>query len=126
MNRSRHRWFYRLAILLAVGLAGLLWLTWQQALNRLTVENRSGQPITLLQVTIGGETCTFRNVAAEAEVTAPFRIKSDDHFAVAGQLADGTILRGRVGYVTNGMARERARLIVLPGGQLLLRQGGKR
>lgn len=113
------------ALLLAGGLAGLVWMARERLQNRLTVENRSGQPIALLKVTISGETTVHRNVPDGAAVTAPFPIHSDDHFAVEGQLADGTPVGGNFGYVTNGMSGERARLVVHPGGKVTFEQNNR-
>jgi hypothetical protein len=119
MNRGRYRWLVRLTALLVAGLAFLLWAT-RGPQNLLTVENRSGQPVARLEVTLAGETSTFRDVAAGAEVTAPFPHPGDQPFAVEGRLADGTMIRGHFGSVGG-----RVRLTVLPGGQILFRQGGK-
>ncbi|HYT87589.1 MAG TPA: hypothetical protein VEL76_02615 [Gemmataceae bacterium] len=47
-----------------------------------------------------------------------FRIGSDDHFTIKGRLADGTAVGGEFGYVTNGMAGERACFVVLPEGKV--------
>ena len=86
--------------------------------NQLVVENRSGQAIAQLRITITRETILFENVADGAEVAAPFRIGADDHFVVAGRLADGSAIGGNFGYVTNGMAGERARFRVGRGGAI--------
>ena len=48
-----------IAILLVGGIAWPLWSFHQRHQNRLTVKNRSGQPVTVLKVTITGETTTF-------------------------------------------------------------------
>src|SRR6202022_2020249 len=69
-------------------LLGLLWLA-RAFQNRLTVENRSGQTVTLLELSIAGETIVFRELPDGGTVTAAFRIKTDDHFRVKGKLADG-------------------------------------
>src|SRR5205807_2391924 len=64
MAPSRKRFWLRLAIPLVVGLALLVWaITQDWAQSTLVIENRSGQPIPLLQVKAGGETSTFRDVA---------------------------------------------------------------
>jgi hypothetical protein len=112
-------------LLVVSGLAGLLWVVWERFQNRLTVENRSGQPIALLEIAIGGETVAFRNMADGATVTAAFTIATDDHFAVEGRLADGTRLGGKFGYVTNGMCGERAAFGVQPAGKIAFEQTGR-
>jgi hypothetical protein len=119
MNQGRSRWWFRLAVVLVVGLGLLVW-AWQRSQNHLIVENRSGQPIASLRITVGGESTAFRDVAVGAAVTSPFLVKSEDHFVVEGQLADGTMIRG------SGAAGERARLVVGPGGQITLPTGDKR
>jgi hypothetical protein len=118
-KRGRTRWLLRVAVLLAAGLVGLLWVVRRQSENRLTVENRSSQAIAYLQVTVAGKASTFRDVPPGAEVAVPLGGKAEDQFAVEGQLADGTRIRGR------GVAGERATLVVLPGGQTEFRPGGK-
>src|SRR5437660_8152566 len=97
------------AVLLVGVFVGLLARHWERAQNRLAVENRSGQPLTFFKVTTAGETITFKDVPADGQVTAAFRIRADDHFAVEGRLADGKRIRGDFGYVTNGMSGHRAR-----------------
>jgi hypothetical protein len=103
-------------------LVGLLWVVRERYQNRLAVENRSGQAVAFLRVTIAGETIPFRDVRAGAEVTATFRIKTKDHFVVEGRLADGTRVGGEFGYVGNGMHRERAHFVILPDGEIEFRQ----
>lgn len=117
--------FAVLVLLLVVGVAGLLWAARGRLQNRLTVENRSGQAIALLRVTTGGETAVFRDLPDGAAATAPFRIQTDDHFAVEGRLEDGTGLGGNFGYVTNGMSGQRARFVVLPGGKIRFDQSNR-
>jgi hypothetical protein len=46
------------------------------------------------------------------------------HFDVEGKLADGTRIRGRFGHV-GGTGGGRARLVILPGGEMQFRPGGK-
>ena len=117
---ARSRWLFRLAVVLVGGLALLAWASRERALNPLTVENRSGQPIPLLKITVGGETSTFKDVPPGAKVTTPFQIKGAEPFGVEGRLADGTLIRG------HGKSGEQVGLLViLPGGQTLFRQGEK-
>jgi hypothetical protein len=116
---SKRRSAALIGVLLLVG--GLAWLVWsfhERVQNRLTVENCSGQPLSVLRVTVGGETLTFTDVPENAEVTGSFPIKSDDHFSVEGRLADGRRVGGEFGYVTNGMSGQWARFVVGPAGQI--------
>jgi hypothetical protein len=104
---------------------GFVWWYHERHQNRLTVENRSGQPIAVLRVAITGETATFRDVAADSQVTGTFRIASDDHFTVEGRLADGKRITGQFGYVTGGMSGQRARFVVQPEGKIEFHQSGE-
>jgi hypothetical protein len=119
IRKGGSRWQVRLALLLVVGIILFVWFTREHAQNRLTVENRSGQPIALLEVTITGQTTTFRDVASGADALVPLSNEGGQHFVVSGQLADGTRIRGQ------GTAAEHASLVVLPGGQIMVRQAGK-
>jgi len=89
--------------------------------NRLTVENRSGQRISLLMIGIYGSSssCMFENLPDGGKASASFSIDRDGGFYVHGFLADGTsILGGYFGYVTNGMYGEHAHFVVKQGGGL--------
>ena len=89
-----------------------------RASRNLTIENRSGQAIDLLQATVGDEPNTFRNVAAGVEVSAPCRAKDGDRFALDGRLEDGTRIRAK------GTVGDSLHFIVLPGGEVKLRPRG--
>jgi len=120
------RTIFLLTLVLLV--AGLMWAGWagrERFQNRLFVENRSGQPITMLKIITGGETRVFHEVPDEAELSATFRIASDDHFAVDGLLANGTKVSGEFGYVTNGMSGEHAFFVIRPEGKIEFRQSNK-
>jgi hypothetical protein len=93
------------------------WGLWPQP-NRLVVTNESGQAIALLAITVGGEAIRFENVPAGDQASARFRIVGDDHFAVRGQMADGTTITDDCGYVTNGMYGVLATFVVRPGGKV--------
>jgi hypothetical protein len=108
-----------LAIVLVAGLAVFVGLAGRRSQNLVTIENRSGQAIATLRITVGGQTSTFRDVAMGAGVTAPLGDKADTRFKLEGQLANGTMLRGQ------GVAGEGIDLIVLPGGEIKVRQGEK-
>jgi hypothetical protein len=117
MNPSYKRWLIRLAVVLIVGLAALLWSVRQQD-RTLTIENRSGQSITQLKITISGQSKTFQDVKAGEVVSAPCPASGDGLFNVEGELADGTRPRAK------GRIDDNLYLILLPGGQL--QQRGKR
>jgi hypothetical protein len=110
-------------LLLTGGVVGLAWAAHWRYRNVLIVENQSGQTIPLLQVRIGGETIDLANIVPGAEAKTTFRIRGDDSFQVDGRLADGTRIAGGFGYVTNGMAGEQARMVVLPEGKIKFQQG---
>ncbi|MES2788947.1 MAG: hypothetical protein V4719_04940 [Planctomycetota bacterium] len=76
--------------------------------NRLTVENVSGQTIRTITISVGGENFTIDNLKSGASASRTFSIRSDDHFAVRGELADRTRIDSDWGYVTNGMSGVRA------------------
>jgi hypothetical protein len=117
ISKSNKRWILRLAAILTGGLALLLW-TYQKTTSHLAIENKSGQAIALLRVTVAEHTTTFRDIAAGAAVEAPLGDKSGDTFAIDGQLADGTLIRGR-GVAGGGQ------LVVGPGGVISVRQREK-
>jgi hypothetical protein len=129
MIRGRYRWPIRIAILLIAGLGLLVWAITERSRNRLALENRSGQPIASLEVTVAKptdlkktvakQTHTFEDVRPGAEVAAPFPIKPGDHFAFKGVLADGT----RIGI--SGVVQEQSRFVAVPGGQIIPRPSGK-
>lgn len=111
MNPGRKRWLLRLAIVILAGLAALLWFSGQRSRD-LAVENRSGQPIASLQITVAGQTNTFRDVADGDRVTAAYQARDDDPCRMNGRLADGSLIR------YSGMLGERTQFLVLPGGQI--------
>jgi hypothetical protein len=117
MNPGRKRWLLRLAVVPLAGLAALLWFSGQRSRD-LTVENRSRQSIASLQITVAGQTNTFRDVADGARVTAPFQARDGDPFRMDGQLADGTRIRA------SGMLGERTQFLVLPGGEIAPKKAG--
>lgn len=108
------------ALVAAVGAAAAFRETTR---NELTVVHRSGRTITSLQVALPWETLRFGPIAAGQTVSRSFRIASDAHFAIAGELADGTRLRADEGYVTNSQYGEGVRIEVGPGGTLRFSQG---
>ena len=122
MNRGRARWLFRLGVPLLLGAGALVWFAARGAEVALTVENHSGQALTSLEIKAEGRTTTLRDVAAGAQATA--LLAGGGHFDVEGRLADGTRIRGRFGQ-HGGAGGGRARLVILPGGQMQFRQGDK-
>jgi hypothetical protein len=100
------------------------WAVWSRLENRLVVKNESGQAISFLTITVGGETILREDIPANGSVSARFRIRADDHFAIRCRLADGTEIADNCGYVTNGMSGERAEFAIHPGGKLEFKQQG--
>jgi hypothetical protein len=86
--------------------------------NRLVVENRSGQTISSLEISIGGSSIHFDEIAAGADAGAPFWFESDDHFVIKGRMADGKAIDRHLGYVTNGLPPQRARFTIRPTGEV--------
>ena len=118
----------QLVILAIIGLlilGGAIW-SLRAIQNRLTVENHSGQPVSLLMIGIYGSSSSFmfENVPDGGKASASFSIDRDGGFYVHGFLADGTnIAGGYYGYVTNGMYGEHARFVIKQGGGLDFSQG---
>jgi hypothetical protein len=102
-------------ILVAGGLtAGL-----RTARNRLVVENRSGQPIVRLEISMRSvPVATFHNLPDGAEGSATFRLVGDNSLDLIGALADGTRVGGNFGYFTTGSYGERPRFIIRRDGQI--------
>lgn len=91
-------------LMIAVAVVALMFggfvLLFQPRWNRLNVENRSGQPISLIQVMTGTKTVVFKNVPDAATVSAAFPTRGADKFAITGIMADGTPLRAGFGFST--------------------------
>jgi hypothetical protein len=118
----------KVIVLVIVGLLILGGTTWtlRSFQNRLTVENRSGQSISLLMIGVyGSSSCfMFENLPEDGKASASFSMVQDGGFYVHGFLRNGTIITGGYyGYVTNGMYGENARFIVKQGGKLDFSQG---
>jgi hypothetical protein len=124
MNPGRSRWLLRLAILIAVGGAFLIWANYKREQSALIIQNRSGQTISTLEVTLAGESQTFENIpeGSDRRVT-PIRMEAP--FTLTGRLADDTQIRASFGQIPVGPAGEPPTLIVVPGGQIMVRQDKK-
>jgi hypothetical protein len=118
MSRNRVRWVLRLAALAVAGLAGLLWAMHDRE-NHLTIENRSGQAIMELRLTVGEQSSTFRGIPTGSDVTTPFTVQPDAPFSMEGQLFDKSLIRGK------GVAGTDTRLTILPDRSFTIRQGGR-
>jgi hypothetical protein len=117
MNPTRKRTLLRVAIVLVAGLGFLVWALGHRT-REFVVENHSGQRIDRLSVTVAGQTSTFQDVAAEAQVSGTFKAGSDDHFTLDGQLADANDTRIHA----SGKADEKFHFIfILPGGDVRIR-----
>jgi hypothetical protein len=95
--------------------------------NRLTVENHSGQTVSILMIGVYGSSWAvmFEHIPDGSERSASFHIMHDGGFYVHGFLADGTnIAGGFYGYLTNGMFGERVRFVIKSRGGLDFSQGG--
>jgi hypothetical protein len=114
MNPVRKRTLIRLGIVLIAGLAVLVWAITHRS-RSVTIENHSGQKVDRLDVTLSGETNTFRNIANGGQATGTFKTGGDDLFTVEGRLADDTRIRFR------GKAGEDLHFFILPGGVMELK-----
>jgi hypothetical protein len=124
MKPGRQRWVLRLAVVLLVALAFLAFAIQQRPPKLLTIENRSGRTIAVLDVTIAGKTSSFPEVRDGTDVNAPYESESD-RFTIEGRFPDGSRIRGQFGSGTLGLAGERPHLTIVPGGQILVRPAGK-
>ncbi|HWG43615.1 MAG TPA: hypothetical protein VN688_12580 [Gemmataceae bacterium] len=119
MDKGRKRWLIRVAIVLVIGAAGLLWALGEHS-RTLVIENHSEQTVIRLEVTIAGQLSTFRDVRTGAVVNAECKAKDGDRFVVAGQLADGTRIR------SSGLIGESLHFLILPGGEVKFRPKSKK
>jgi hypothetical protein len=89
------------------------------ARNRLVVENRSGQPIVRLEVSMRSvPVATFSDLPDAGVGSATFRVVGDNSFDLSGTLADGTQVGGNFGYFTTGSYGEHPRFIIRRRGQI--------
>jgi hypothetical protein len=117
INQNRTRWLLRLAAVLVAGLAVFLWVN-RERTQDLIIENRSGQKITQLKVTIAGQTHPFRNVAMGSDVSVTVSSKGDDPLVMDGELADGGMIRSRFPSIREVTDTEPPKLTILPGGEV--------
>jgi hypothetical protein len=110
------------AVLGVLGLLLLWWVLYGQAEAVVTIENQSGQAIARLRVTRAGATTEFHDLQPGAQVTVPARDGEQAAFAVDGELADGTLLRGRF----SAVGADRPTVIILPRGEVQFRLAQKR
>ncbi len=125
MKQGRSRWLLRLAVLIAVGGAVLIWANQKRTQSVLIIQNRSGQSISRLEATLAGETQTFENVRDGSDVRIS-PIKMDAPLVLTGRLADDTRIKASFGHIPAGPSGEPPTLIVVPGGQIMVRQGNKK
>ncbi len=129
MSRGRYRWPIRIGVILIAGIGLLVWALAERSHNRLALENRSGQPIASLEVTVAKpakqkeavakQTHTFKDVRPGTEVAAPFPIKPGDLFTLKATFADGAQT------TVSGKAGEQTRFVALPGAQIIPRPSGR-
>jgi hypothetical protein len=101
-----------LVVVLAVALLAL-----RGKNHTLRLENRSGERITELHITIAGDTKQFHDVANGRDVSVPCAAANEESVAVEGRLSDGTQIKAR------GTFPMPARLIVVPHGEIKIQQG---
>jgi hypothetical protein len=112
LRRIPRRRLVRLAVQLAAGSGLLAWTTWRQMQTGLIVENRSGQPVAQLQVSVGNATASVPVVPGGEETTLPAAFRGGGAFTLEGRLADGTRIKAA------GRAEANSRFIILPGGEV--------
>jgi hypothetical protein len=90
---------FRRFLIFLIGLAVVWSCYWLLTRNCLTVINETGQTVGSLNVTVGGETIGFGDLAMGASSSAHFRIGHEECFEVQCRRADGTEIHEYVGYV---------------------------
>jgi hypothetical protein len=120
MSKRRIRWLVLAAIALLLVLGAYL----REGPRGLTVQNRSGEPVALLEITASGHTSTFRDVPDGGQVTAPLGSEGGN-LDVQGRLRDGTRIKGRFADAPGGPDLRRGGLVILPGGAIVPRKAGK-
>ena len=128
MNRSRFRWLLRLSVLPILAMIFLLWSMYAGGERSAVIENHSGQAIAELQLTLAGETRTFKQIASQGRVTFPLKGKDNDTLIMKGTFANGELLRAQVGFkaLSKNVAGGRVLLLVLPNGGIVVRAPGQR
>ncbi|HEY7309103.1 MAG TPA: hypothetical protein VH643_07000 [Gemmataceae bacterium] len=114
MNPTRKRTLFRVAIVLVVGLAVLVWTVTNRS-RGVIIENHSGQTVKVLNVTLAGETKSFQDVPEGKPITETFKAGGDDLLTVEGRLADDTRIRFR------GNPGGDLHFLILPGGTMIPR-----
>jgi hypothetical protein len=82
-----------IAVALASVLLSAVILSFRPGPCRLTVVNRSGQPIPQLTVTVWGERMVIQDLEDGSSVTVPFPGRASPQFSIAVALADKTPIR---------------------------------
>src|SRR5262245_8383099 len=112
---------FAIAVLVIVAVASC-WAVWSRYQNRLVIKNETGQTIVWIGVVVCDETISFSVIPESQSVSARFPIRHDDHFFVCVNLADGTEVMDRCGYVTNGLYGVRVEFTIRPGGKVEFEQ----
>jgi len=102
-----------------VAVAGVVSYRWIFR-NRLSFVNESGQNVSDLVISVGGEDFRFASVTPGGIVTIIFKVYHEERFKVDFLLADGTRVQESEGYVTweESLFGIHARLVVKESGQL--------
>jgi hypothetical protein len=105
----------RLAAVLVAALAAALWYSRQRSGEGLTVENRSGAVIDVLEVTLAGRKTTYKNVRTGDAVTAAAGAEGDQRFEVKVEFPGGARS------TASGLIEAGAHFVVIPGGDIIRR-----
>jgi hypothetical protein len=120
MFRGRYRWLIRLALVLFIGMMGLVWAQREKERHQLTVENRSGHVLTHIEIKAGTDSKSFPDVADGVRVVAPFAVEKAEKYDIRIEFGKSSINH------MQGVLGDSPHFIVLPGGQILPQPQQKR
>jgi hypothetical protein len=97
----------RAAVIGFVALVALAVIGWRVLFHheaRLVVENRSGEPIAQLSVTVSNQVFELDALAPGENKEVKLRRYADSAWAISGRWPDGSPIREQAGYITGGMS----------------------
>lgn len=85
--------------------------------DRFIVENRTGQTVAWLKVSLYEQKWSFQNIAPGGQAWAAYNVV-EMPFEVIGRLDNSQVVKGEGGYLGAGIAGHRDRIILLPDGKV--------
>ncbi len=113
MFRGRYRWLMRILLILLIAGLGYVWAQRERARHHFVVENHSGHPIATLDIKIGEQSKSYRDVADGSTVVPSFEVNTGEKYNIRADL--GT---AGVDHVFGTLGEER-HLVILPKGQTI-------